>query len=235
MRHMRLISAVGFLALCIQPAHGQTIGGRVLGDSSKHAIAGVRVALVDSASGQVIDSTVTDTSGIFYATAGRNGTFFVRFERAGAVPRFSPRYRLTGDAFQQGTFLLPEGIERTAYASADVDVKAAPVARNPGPRYPRGLRNRGINGNVRIQFIVDTTGLAVLASLRILTATAPEFADAVRDVIGQWKFYPGKRGGVPVRVLVCMPLSFRVSGGANERQLDAEFASWQQHPECPSS
>jgi TonB family protein len=234
------MSTLWLLALWLAPAlagslHAQTIGGRILGDSSKRPIPGVRVVLVDSATRDGLDSAVTDTAGIFYASATQGGAMFLRLERRDAVPRFSPTWHLAQDAFQQVTFLLPEGIERTAYAQGHVDQEAAPLPRNTPPRYPIALRDRGVIGNVRIRFIVDTTGRMIPESFHVVSATAREFVDGVRAVMDTWRFYPARRAGVLVREVVCMPLVFRLSTVRDSRQLDSQSTAWRAHPDCPSS
>jgi TonB family protein len=228
------------LVLWLAPAlagclHAQTIGGRVLGDSSKRPIPGVRVVLVDSVTRDGLDTAVTDSAGIFYTNAAQSGAMFLRLERRDAVPRFSPTWHLAQDAFQQVTFLLPEGIERTAYPRREVDQEAAPDPRNTPPRYPTALRDRGVIANVRIRFIVDTTGRMIPESFHVVSATAPEFVDAVRAVMDTWRFYPARRAGLLVRELVCMPLVFRLSTVRDSRQLDSQYTAWRTHPDCPTS
>jgi hypothetical protein len=84
----------------------QTVGGRILGDSSQHPLASVRVVLVDSALRRDVDSTTSDTSGVFYTNAPAAGAYFLRFERSDAMFRYSPTWRLASNAFQQGTFIF---------------------------------------------------------------------------------------------------------------------------------
>jgi TonB family protein len=227
-------AAIAALLPCGADAAAQTVGGTVMGDLSRRPLSAVRVRLVDSVSAAAVDSATTDSTGVFYLSAPKAGTYAVEFLRAHAVPHWSLHWRLGSDGFQQASFVLPEGIERTAYAEADVDKPAAPVPRNTAPRYPPDLRNRGMNGNVRVQFIIDTTGTVVEGSLKILFATAPEFGEATRDASGSWKFYPAKKGAALVRQIVCMPLTFRVEF-ANAKALDAQWDDWRAHPTCPGS
>jgi len=209
------------------------VGGRVVGDSTHHPLAGVLVRLVDSASTQVVDSATTDSAGIFYTTAPKPGTYSLLLTRANAAPRATSNWTLgSPEAFQQGTFTLPEGAEAAAYTEAQVDVRVGTVPGNPGPRYPTSLRAKGTPGNVRIRFIVDTTGRIVPGSLRILFASHPDFAAAVEAIASQWKFVPAMRNGVPVAQIACMPMTFRVDFG-KAKQLDAQFDDWVKHPGCP--
>jgi TonB family protein len=237
----RLLHAVARGTMVAGLLHGggselpaQTVGGMVVGDSSRNPLSKVRVHLLDSASAATVDSAITDSVGIFYLNARRPGVYSVVFLRTGAVPRSAGRWGLAADSVQLATFVLPEGIERTAYTEADVDKPGALVPRNPAPRYPQALRDKGINGNARIRFIIDTTGRLVPESFTVLFATAPEFVDAIRAVMGDWRFFPAQKGGVAVREVVCMPLTFRVQL-ANAGALDAQWREWYAHPSCPMS
>jgi TonB family protein len=129
---------------------------------------------------------------------------------------------------------LPEGIERTAYTQSEVDIVAGGDPHNRPPRYPQALRDRNVIGNVRLQFIVDSAGVMDPLSVRVLFATAPEFVDAIRAVIPDWKFFSAKRAGRLVRQLVCMPFEFRLSDVGDSKELDLQSATWRTHPQCPT-
>jgi TonB family protein len=224
-----------FVALASTAVQAQMVGGRVIGDSTRRPIAGVEVRLIDSATKQPVDSARTDSAGIFYTTAPKPGTYSLMLLRERSVPRYSSSWTLaTAEAFQQGTFVLPEGIERVAYREADVDVRVGMAANNPSPRYPTTLREKKVAGNVRIRFIVDSTGHLLPGTVRVLYSTAPEFAEAVEAVIGTWKFAPAKKNGAAVAQIACMPMTFRLDPGRDTKPLDAQFDEWVAHPTCPT-
>jgi len=232
--HCLLIGSA--LALLPASAHAQMVGGRVIGDSTRHPLAGVQVRLIDSATKQAVDSARTDSAGIFYTTAPKPGTYSLILSRENSVPRFSGRWTLaTVDAFQQATFVLPEGIERIAYTDADVDERVRPVPGNRGPRYPEGLRAKHIAGNVRVRFVVDEEGYVILRTVRVLESTRPEFAQAVQASVGDLRFFPAKRNGVAVAQIACMPMSFRIDPGPDVKQLDVQYDEWVAHPACPTN
>lgn len=76
------------------------------------------------------------------------------------------------------------------------------------PRYPEGLRAAGITGRVVMRFVVDSAGLAEPSSIEVLSATRPEFAEAVRAALGRFRFVAGELGGRRVRTRVQMPFDF---------------------------
>ena len=90
-----------------------------------------------------------------------------------------------------------------------------PVRRDPAsaaPSYPDFLQKQGIEGTVAVEYIVDTTGLADSASLRILRTTHPAFAEAVRAALPGMRFEPGEVGGQLVRQLVTQEFRFIITG-----------------------
>ena len=78
----------------------------------------------------------------------------------------------------------------------------------PAPRYPNSLRESGITGQVVVRFVVDTLGRAELDGVVIQETTHALFADAVKNVLGFYRFSPGEAGGHRVRTLVQVPCSF---------------------------
>jgi TonB family protein len=90
-----------------------------------------------------------------------------------------------------------------------------PVRRDPAsaaPSYPDFLQKQGIEGVVAVEYIVDTTGLADSASLRIIRTSHPAFAEAVRAALPGMRFEPGEVGGQLVRQLVTQEFRFIISG-----------------------
>ena len=87
--------------------------------------------------------------------------------------------------------------------------RAPRILGNPiSPAFPVVLRERGVGGRVSVQFVVDTLGRAEMSGLRVVEASDPLFAQAVRAVLGRYRFSPGEVGGQKVRTLVELPFDF---------------------------
>jgi len=96
-----------------------------------------------------------------------------------------------------------------AFIEAVVDEK--PSLMSPLlPDYPDLLRQAGIEGNVLIEVIIDTTGHAEPASLRIVNSTNKAFEIAARDAVLKSLYRPGRVRGQAVRVLVQVPINFSI-------------------------
>ena len=97
-----------------------------------------------------------------------------------------------------------EGVLDERYVDRAPRVVGQPVS----PEFPASLRERGVNGRVSVQFVVDTLGRAEMSGLRVVEATDPLFARSVRAVLGRYRFSPGEVGGQKVRTLVQLPFDF---------------------------
>jgi TonB family protein len=85
----------------------------------------------------------------------------------------------------------------------------APVVRHfPQPRYPVALKQAGIQGAVRLSYVVDGTGRVEMGSVTIVSTDHPAMAESVRNSLAQALFRPGQIRGRPVRTLVQQTIRF---------------------------
>lgn len=80
----------------------------------------------------------------------------------------------------------------------------------PVPPYPALLREAAVEGHVLIQVVVDTTGRPEPGSLRVVESTNRGFDAAAVATIRGALFRPGRVWGRAVRVLVQVPVAFRL-------------------------
>jgi TonB family protein len=108
---------------------------------------------------------------------------------------------------------VAEGIVPTGevYLEAIVEEKPA-VLSAPEARYPELLRQAGIQGRVVIQAIIDTTGRAEPNSIKIVRSPNPGFDEASRNWMLRALFRPARVHGRAVRVLVEVPIDYRITG-----------------------
>lgn len=98
---------------------------------------------------------------------------------------------------------------KVAYDSREVDRQVAAVA-GIAPEYPASLRAAGIEGEVRVQFVVDESGRADIGSLRILSSSNELFSDAVKRALPKMKFIPARIGSHAVAQTVQQAFVFRL-------------------------
>lgn len=103
----------------------------------------------------------------------------------------------------------PAAVAPPARAPVVVELPSsdAQYLQNPKPRYPAMSRRLGEQGTVLIQVMVTEKGLAQDA--RIKTSSGFFRLDnAALEAVSQWRFVPGKRGGVPESMLFTVPITF---------------------------
>ncbi|HVX40977.1 MAG TPA: energy transducer TonB [Gemmatimonadaceae bacterium] len=79
------------------------------------------------------------------------------------------------------------------------------------PRYPESLRDAGVDGEVLVQFTVDTSGRVDASTIRVLRSTHGLFTRAVLDALRRFRFAPAVVGGRRVPALAEMPFEFRIA------------------------
>lgn len=97
------------------------------------------------------------------------------------------------------------------YFEFQVEKQVAPAPGNPGPRYPDMLRSANVEGEVLVQFVVDTTGRVENGSVKILKSSHDLFTNSVRSALNSMKFYPAEIGGRKVKQLVQQPFNFTLT------------------------
>lgn len=127
--------------------------------------------------------------------------------------RFDPR-DFSGVGVERGVFTGVEGgkldLSQQIFEATAVD---EPPERISGPPlvYPAHLKRDLIEGLVRVEFVIDTTGVPVPDSFKVLDATHPDFIPPARTVILGSRFRPGRVRGRAVPVLVGMPVTFSIN------------------------
>ena len=81
----------------------------------------------------------------------------------------------------------------------------------PIPAYPALLRAAGIQGRVMVAAVVDTLGQTENGSVRIVRSDNPGFDVAALATIRAARFRPARIYGRAVRVLVQVPVDFRLN------------------------
>ncbi len=90
---------------------------------------------------------------------------------------------------------------------------ASPALAMPGspfPRYPDILKMAGVEGEAIVTFVVDTTGVAVPGSERVVKATHQLFANSVLNALPKMRFRVNAVDGRNVQQLVQLPVVFNI-------------------------
>lgn len=121
---------------------------------------------------------------------------------------FDPKdYSGTGVEGGLGSGMVPTGNE--VFMEAIVEEKPA-VLSGPVPQYPELLRQAQIQGRVMVQAIVDTLGRAEASSVKVLQSPNPGFDQSAKQYVLKCLFRPARVHGRAVRVLIQIPIDFRL-------------------------
>jgi TonB family protein len=135
-----------------------------------------------------------------------------------------PEIALPSSLLQTGApshSVLPTSVPTTVTAGsgqpsggwAGVGEAGPEVLTGPLPAYPELLRQAGVQGQVVLEAVVDTTGRVQPASISVVSATHPGFVAPARQALVATLFRPARVGGRAVSMLVRVPFDFTIRGG----------------------
>lgn len=96
------------------------------------------------------------------------------------------------------------------YTSDEVDDPVQPLE-GPRPDYPSVMRDVGIEGVVRLRFVVSAAGRVESSSIQVVSSTNKAFEQPAINAIKKWTFKPAKVRGQSVRQLVEQNIRFSLS------------------------
>ena len=96
------------------------------------------------------------------------------------------------------------------FTEEDVDSAATRDPASDGPHYPDSLRVKGVQGEVLVEFTVDTAGHADTTTFTVVETSHPLFTAAVRQALPLMRFTPAVAHGRHVRQLVRLPMKFKL-------------------------
>jgi protein TonB len=81
---------------------------------------------------------------------------------------------------------------------------------NRAPAYPQSALRRGEQGNVMLRVNVSAGGAPLSVDLAATSGYA-SLDGAAEAAVGQWRFNPATRGGIPVAAIADVPIRFRLT------------------------
>ena len=102
----------------------------------------------------------------------------------------------------------PDGDTSAIFMEAIVEERPALLSA-PKVQYPTSLKNAGVEGQVLVQAVIDTTGRAVPSTVKVLQSPNSGFDGAARDYVQKAMFRPARIHGRAVRVLMQVRVEFR--------------------------
>ncbi|HEX7938006.1 MAG TPA: energy transducer TonB [Gemmatimonadaceae bacterium] len=97
------------------------------------------------------------------------------------------------------------------YFEFQVEKQVTTVPGTTNLRYPDMLRSANVEGEVLVQFVVDTNGRADMSQFKVLKSSHDLFTNSVKQALAQMRFYPAEIGGRKVKQLVQQPFNFTLT------------------------
>ena len=121
---------------------------------------------------------------------------------------FDPKdYSGTGVEGGIGTGIVPSSDQ--VFMESVVEERPE-VLSGPALNYPDLLRQAGVQGRVLVQAIIDTSGRAEPASVKVIQSPNPGFDSPAKQMVLKALFRPARVHGRAVRVLVNLPIDFSI-------------------------
>jgi len=121
--------------------------------------------------------------------------------------------------------------DRQEFHEFQVEKTAKLLPGNVAPVFPQQLRAAGVEGKVLTQFVVDTTGLPLMQTFRVVERSDDRFVPSVREAVPNLHFSPAEVGEKKVKQLVSMPFSFLLGkDGPEGANASVEFSVRQLQP-----
>ena len=104
----------------------------------------------------------------------------------------------------------PDVGPKVVFTTAGVDL-APRLLSAPPVRYPSLLEHAGVEGEVVLEVVIGTDGRPEAETLRVIASSRPEFVAPASDVVLGALFEAGRVHGSAVRVVVRLPVVFRIA------------------------
>jgi len=212
---MRFATTIALLLIAAPLSAQGYIGGYALDSATNTPLPCLQVALVDT-SGRVVERQLTTGDGLFQLDAPPKGTYRLRFFAWSHDTLFGPAEQLEPTIERTRRYVLtlrpdarlatrtPAALATRMAADSAADAPPRPP-RNPRSaplRYPQDLRENGVQGEVIVHYVVDSTGRVIPPTMQIARSTHHGFTDAVRPYLRSVQYEPARLDHRPVCALM---------------------------------
>jgi len=210
------ITLLATLLVVAAPVHAQGLVGGIAVDSAT----GMRLPCVDvtleDTTGRVVASTQTTYDGTFQFDAPARGAYRYKFSLWHHLPVAGPTELLEPSSERARMYQLafandPQQTRKLWPDTADSPPGAPRNSAHARIAYPKELLDKGIEGTVTVHYAVDSTGMVIGPSIRVISATDPRFEPPVSAYLQSVQLHPARRAGRPACALMLnQPFNFSV-------------------------
>ena len=200
---------LSLLVVSAAPLQAQGVFAGVLTDARTAApLPCVDVSLEDSSAHEVAH-VLTASDGVFQFDSPARGSYRPRFSVWFRAPVYGAYETLDPTADRARTYQVDFGEEQTHPARASwADTTDSPPGDSHyrftmgGLKYPKGLKDTPVDGDVTVRYAVDSSGRVVQPSIMVLRSSRPEFAAEVVKYLHNARITPARHASRPVCALV---------------------------------
>jgi TonB family protein len=102
-----------------------------------------------------------------------------------------------------------EGVKSTEQEAIQKHSQPPRIIRKVRPRFPKGLRQMGVAGNVRVEVIIGEDGVPREPLVVDAQGGGPAMKYVALEALRQWRFEPGRQEGEPVKVYYILNINFK--------------------------
>jgi len=166
--------------------------------------------------GSVVNTEIQEQSHPEFGFAAVSALMHWKFkpvEKSGQLIPFALKQEFTFNRYYI-TPVIRDWVRKIKKGKADFIIKPKELDKVPKPTvrknpvFPLELESKGIEGKVKIRFLVDSQGKVQLP--RVEEATDPLFGYSAVAAISDWNFEPPRRKGEPVVTEFVMPMTFKL-------------------------
>ncbi|HEX9945877.1 MAG TPA: energy transducer TonB [Thermoanaerobaculia bacterium] len=102
----------------------------------------------------------------------------------------------------------PQAVEAAKQDAIKKDIQPPRIIRQARPKFPEGLRQMGVSGNLAVETIIDRDGVPRQPLVLSTQGVGPAMKYAALEALRQWRFEPARLEGEPVKVYYVLTINF---------------------------
>jgi len=103
----------------------------------------------------------------------------------------------------------PQALEAAKQEAKQKHVQPPRIIQKTPPRFPEGLRQMGVSGNLMVETIIGKDGVPRSPLLVNANGVGPAMKYVALDAVRNWRFEPARLDGEPVKVYYVLTVNFK--------------------------
>jgi len=205
----RAVASGVLLAALARGASAQVVSGILRDAESRRAAPALWIDVRPQGKRHLVGGVRTDSTGRFVISTPDFGLYQVEISMPDGTRHIVDSVPAVEMPEGPRDVLVPLATAEAQRMYFDFQVeRQVRVRRSVRPTYPSAAAGRQASGEVLVQVAIDSTGVPVPETLRILRSPDESLSWAAREAVLQWRFEPARLRGRSVRQMVQLPFLF---------------------------